>query len=317
MLNLSEKVKKATLCMTRQCWEQGMLAQALLETEDYKRLFLVVEDMVLRQSADGRLCNVENTPAVVDSAFCIEATLFAGKTLGNDKFTAAAEKNIEYLRKDAPRSTDGVLYHIQGTQDVWADSAAFMPGVLAMGGFPQEGVAKMRAILDRLFDKNTGLYFHMWDDSTGQYKKKVLWGVGNGWILIGLLRLYLHIPEELSDEKNWARVEFKRLLDLIIRYRTPANLFHDYLDDSTTFLETECAEMFAYAMYRGVVEGLIDKSYLTIADDIRLAVIAKVSDDGFVMDCASSPDFIRPGISVEGQAHFLMMEHLAKQFDHS
>ena len=26
------------------------------------------------------------------------------------------------------------------------------------------------------------------------------------------------------------------------------------------------------------------------------------------MDCASSPDFLHPGTSVEGQAHFLMME---------
>ena len=66
-----EKVLRAMLCMTRQCWEQGMAAQCLSELGREEELSLVVYDMVRRQSSDGRLCNIENTPAVTDSAFCI------------------------------------------------------------------------------------------------------------------------------------------------------------------------------------------------------------------------------------------------------
>lgn len=69
----AERVKNAMLCMTRQCWEQGIAAQAFWEMGNYDELELVVHDMMLRQSSDGRLCNVENTPAVTDSAFCIPA----------------------------------------------------------------------------------------------------------------------------------------------------------------------------------------------------------------------------------------------------
>jgi rhamnogalacturonyl hydrolase YesR len=273
----------------------------------------MVRDIVLRQSSDGRLCNIEDTPAVVDSSFSIESVIYTAKTQGKDNYARAVEKNIAYLLNDAPRSSGGILYHIDGTQEIWADSAAFMPGALAMTGHPQEGIKQMRGIMEVLKDKETGLYFHMWDDSVMNYKRKLLWGVGNTWILTGLLRLYKQIPSELSEDKNWAVTQFKLLLDTIVKYEAKSCLYYDILDDPESFLETECSEMVAYAIYRGVIEGMLDKSYLARADGIRAAVCEKVSYDGFVQDCASSPDFLKPGTSVEGQAHFLMMEYYAQQ----
>ena len=87
-----QKVLQAALCMTRQCWEQGMLSYALLEcgTEMKELLEMIVYDMVLRQSSDGRLCNVEDTPAVTDSAFCIPAVLAVGERTGNEEYVRAA-----------------------------------------------------------------------------------------------------------------------------------------------------------------------------------------------------------------------------------
>ena len=83
MTKIEIKIKNAMLCMTRQCWEQGIAAEALLETEDFDSLGIVVYDMVLRQSEDGRLCNVENTPAVTDSSFCIPPVFLYGKMVKN------------------------------------------------------------------------------------------------------------------------------------------------------------------------------------------------------------------------------------------
>ena len=56
MSKREEAVLRAALCMTRQCWEQGMLSYALMMCGQHEMLELVVHDMVLRQSADGRLC---------------------------------------------------------------------------------------------------------------------------------------------------------------------------------------------------------------------------------------------------------------------
>ena len=78
-----EKVKRAMLAMARQCWEQGVAAQAMLELGDMETMRLMARDCVVRQNADGRLCDVENTPAIVDPAVCVEPVLAAGRQLGD------------------------------------------------------------------------------------------------------------------------------------------------------------------------------------------------------------------------------------------
>ena len=50
-----ERVKHAMLCMARQCWEQGIAAQAMLECGDSDTMVQLARDCVVRQNADGRL----------------------------------------------------------------------------------------------------------------------------------------------------------------------------------------------------------------------------------------------------------------------
>lgn len=303
-----EAVKKAMLCMTRQCWEQGILAQALLEMEEYDLLELVVHDIVLRQSADGRLCNIESAPAVVDSSFNIMAVAAVAQRTGNEEYRAAAQRNVDYLLQDAPRSEQGMLYHMISGAEVWADSAAFMPAVLALYGHPAEAMRQMRDVCARLYDEKTGLYFHTWDDDAQKYLRQKLWSVGNGWILTGLLRLALCLPSEAKKEREETIDMFVRLLDNMLAHKTEGDMFHDILDDVGSFVETEGTEMVAYAIFKAVGHGLLPAEYLPSARAMRKAVQARVQANGLVTGCASSPDFTRPGTSVEGQAHYLMME---------
>lgn len=307
-ISTKHKAKTAMMCMTRQCWEQGIAAQALLEIRDDEDLALCVRDIVLRQSEDGRLCNIENTPAVTDSSFCIPATLAVGEKNRNGKYLEAVRKNIEYLRNEAPRTQDNVICHMLGTKEIWADSAAFLPYALSITGYPEDAMAQMRGLLRKLYDPESGLYYHKWDEKSREYQRKLFWGIGNGWILTGLLRLCLALPVQYEAERQELLTAFRSLLDVMLKYETENHLFHDVLDDSGTFEETEVSEMAAYAIFLAVREGLLDRTYLDRALKIREAVIAKVSDRGLLRDCASSPEFIKPGTSVEGQAHFLMME---------
>ncbi len=129
MSEYKEKVLRGMMCMTRQCWEDGIAAQALMEIGEEELLELVVYDMVLRQSSDGRLCNVENTPAVTDSAFCVPAVFAWAEKTGSEKYKESVDRNIKFFLKDAERGEDGTLYHMIHTQEVWADSAAYLPYV--------------------------------------------------------------------------------------------------------------------------------------------------------------------------------------------
>ena len=69
--------------------------------------------------------------------------------------------------------------------------------------------------------------------------------------------------------------------------------------------------MFAYSIYKMVLCKMVDERYLCAADRARRAVEARVDASGLLHSCAGSPDFEHEGTSVEGQAHFIMMEAAA------
>ena len=327
-----EKVKLSMLCMAKQCWEAGIAAQALWELSDMETLNIAVYDMVLRQSQDGRLCNVEDTPAVTDSAFCIpsvwalsEYNRTETENEGNwadtnealyraQDLKDAVQRNIDFLLYDADRASDGTLYHMRGTSDIWADSAAFLPFSMILLGHTREGLNQLGGITDRLFDPESALFFHMWNEEKGAHTRKVLWGIGNGWILTGTLRCYCELvrqyPEEAQygEEKEKLRHEFLRLLNIMVKYLSPHFLLRDVMDDPGSFEESEASAMLAYSIYRGFAAGLVDREMLATADKIRTSLIQKTDVHGIVRGAASSPHFIKPGTSAECQAHFLMME---------
>lgn len=234
-----------------------MLSYALLKAGHQDLLEMMVYDMVLRQSEDGRLCNVENTPAVTDSAFCIPAVLSEGKRTGRMEWVQAAHKNAVFLLHTAERTGDGILYHIQGTAEIWADSAAFLPYSLVLTGHPQEGCQQMRGILDRLYQKESGLYAHIWDENTGSFRDKNAWAVGNGWVLTGLLRTLTALPEEMVKEREDLAGCFQELLWYILSFQCEDGGFHDVLDDPGTYEESESTTMTACAIYRGIRDGIL------------------------------------------------------------
>lgn len=307
-----EKVKFAMLCMARQCWEQGVAAQALLECGDLEAMRLLARDCVVRQNPDGRLCDVEGTPALVDPAVCVEPVLAAERLRPGEGFAEAAARNVEYLLHDAPATTDGARYQLTGGEQVWADSMAMGPHVLMQCGHIDEGWRFYRAIRKRLLDERSGLYRHMWDEGAQRFARDSYWGVGIGWALIGLMRMTRALTDAGDPRATEASSDFRALVDAMLPWQGANGLFHDVLDHPETFEESESTEMFAYAIYKMVAWNLLDDTYLPHADLARQAVNARIDADGIVRGCAGSPTFDREGTSVEGQAHWIMMEVAAK-----
>ncbi len=308
-----EKVKRAMLAMTRQCWEQGVAAQAMLECGDMEMLCLMARDCVVRQNADGRLCDVENTPAIVDPAVCVESVLEAGRLMNDICMADAAMRNVAYLLHDAPATPDGARYHILGDEEIWADSMAMGPHVLMMAGYCDEGMAHYRAIERRLRDPATGLYRHKWHEGKQTFTRGMYWGVGNGWALVGLMRMTRAMLDAADSRADELAGDFTKLVDAMIPCQAENGLFHDVLDDDGTFYESETTEMFAYAIYNMVSWNQMEDRYLERADLARRAVAARVDVDGIVQGSSGSPSFEREGTSVEAQAHYIMMEAAARR----
>ncbi len=302
------KVMHAMLAMQRRAWEQGVAAQALLELGEFDWVVLLAKDAVVNQLKDGRLGLNEGNWAVADPASNGEPVLFAARLTGDESLKKAAERMLEYELYQAPRTRAGIIYHNQVENRIWVDAFYMLPPFLAVAGHPQEAVKQVAGYWKTLWDPEKKLLYHIWDEDKQAFERKLFWGVGNGWAAAGMARVIKALPGEMKEEKEMVAGYVRQLLDSCLTHQRPEGLFHDILDDPSTFVETNAAQMFSYTIYRGVKAGWLEHNYLNVADKIREAVYQKVDEFGLVQGVCGAPNFNRPGTATEGQAFFLLME---------
>ncbi|MDH7513041.1 MAG: glycoside hydrolase family 88 protein [Clostridiales bacterium] len=309
---LLEKVKLAMLTMQRDAWEQGVAAQAFLESGETELVILMAKEAVVRQVPDGRLAVISCWEGVTDPAANGEAVLFAADATGDPKFRKAASRMLEYLLERAPRTKEGVLYHVANKPQVWVDSLYMAPPFIALAGHPEEAVRQIEGVRRILWNPEKKLFSHNFDDGRGEFIRKDFWGVGNGWAAAGMARVIKVLPAGMADERRKLTGFVKEVIDGCLAHQRPDGLFHDFVDNPATFVETNLAQMLAYTIYRGVQGGWLDESYLKRADRMRRAARKKVDIQGYVQDVCGSPNFDSPGTATEGQAFFLLMEAAAR-----
>jgi len=308
-----ESVREALLCMQRNSWEQGVCAQAFLELKDDRMVVLCAHEALVRQQEDGRLGVMGGDTSVVDAAANGEAVLAAACLTGESRYADAAGKMLEWLLEKENRNPEGIIYHRTDARQVWVDSMYMAPPFLAAAGRYADSIAQIEGYRRILWNPDAGLFSHIWDDGRKAFERKSYWGVGNGWAITGMIRVTSFLPAGFTAQKErmigWAC----ETVIACLKYLRDDGLFHDVLDDDTTFVETNAAQMFAYAIFRLVAMKEMDRSFLDFAWSMREAVLKKVDRWGFVQGVCGSPRFDSAGTAAEGQAFFLMMEAAARQ----
>lgn len=310
--DLMLKAWEALKCIQRQCWEQGLASQAALAIGKPDEAIMMAHDCVLRQGGDGRLALIENTIAIGDPAASGAAVKYAFEITGQTKYKVALDKMTQYLLHDAPRSPDGAIYQLQDRNHVWIDSFGMVPPYLAMVGEPDAAMTHIRALIRLLWNEEKQLFSHMYDADHQKLERAAFWTSGNGWALFGMAHTILNLGSGYRAEKEYILYYFKQLAVSMREYQLPNGLMYDVIDDSNTFIETNGSQMYAYALYIGISQNWIDKSFLESANRVLLAARQKVDAYGFVQDAAGSPDFCRPGTSAEAQVFYLLMETTAQ-----
>jgi rhamnogalacturonyl hydrolase YesR len=244
----------------------------------------------------------------LDPAGTGEPVHAAGWLLEHPDLSEASERMQAYLLNDAPRAEDGTLYHMNDRAEVWVDSLYMAPPFLAITGHAAEAVRQINGIRKRLWNAETKLYSPIWDEAAGGLKRSEFWGVGNGWAAAGIMRVINALKDDMVKERLELTSHVQELLDGCIVHQHPDGLFHYIVDDPTTFVETNLAQMLAYTIYTGVKRTHLGTAYLPSADRMREAAHAKVDEYGLVRGVCGAPTFDHPGISPEGQAFFLLME---------
>ena len=85
-----------------------------------------------------------------------------------------------------------------------------------------------------------------------------------------------------------------------------AGLFHDIVDDPSTFEEVTLVAMLAYGALTGAADGWLPATYDEVGRSLLRTAAEHVGPDGLLRPACGSPLFDRPGISAEAQAWFLL-----------
>lgn len=304
-----EKAARALLAMQRHSWEQGTAMHAFLEMGDLETVKAMAFEAINRQPEDGRAAVIGVTDAVTDHLSIGEGLIKACELTGDSFLCEGREKLLHWALHEAPRSADGIIYHLSSTEEFWSDSFYMCPPYFAAEGLFEEALKQWNGYWDTLFDDGAKLLCHMWDDRAKNYSRRDHWGTGNGWALASIPRMLDYLPGERYQKERESLIERGMiLLDSLISYMSPAGYFHDVVDDPETFMETNLSQMTAYFIYRGIRNGWLADSYMPYADKMRGAANAKMNEWGFIADVCGAPSFDKPGYSPEGQAFYILME---------
>jgi rhamnogalacturonyl hydrolase YesR len=302
------------MAMQRRDWEQGILAQAMVEAGDRQRAILLTKAAIVLRTPDGRLgVVVSGSPTDPSMGGCAYAK--AAEWSGDAQMRQAVNGLLDWIRNGAPRNADGILYHVFGAPEMWSDGFNCAPPFLAAIGFQDEALAQIEGYRQRLWNPEKKLLAHIWDDGKRQFRDGNFWGGGNGWAAAGLARVLRSLPRERSQDRARLADFVQEIIDGCLQLQRPDGLFHDVVDQPATFVETNLAQMLAFTIYEGITAGWLSASYRQHADRMRAAARLKMDADGYVQGACRAPNFNRPGVSTEAQAFCIMMEATGGKLD--
>ena len=306
----SRRIKKAAtaaLAMQRRDWEQGILAEALVEAGDRRGAILLTRAAIVQRKPDGRLgVVVSGGPTDPTMGGCAYAR--AAEWTGDTRIQQAVDGLLAWIRNQAPRNAEGILYHVFGAPEMWSDGLNCAPPFLAAMGFHGEALAQIDGYRQRLWNPQKKLLAHIWDDGKRQFKDGNFWGGGNGWAAVGLARVLRTLPSERRQDRQRLAEFATEIVDGCIEHQRPDGLFHNVVDQPETFVETNLAQMLAFAVFEGVTAGWLPGSYLPHAERMRAAARLKMDADGYIQGACGAPNFDRPGNSTEAQSFCILME---------
>jgi len=236
------------------------------------------------------------------------AYALAAEWTGDPEIRQAVDGLLNWIRKAAPRNADGILYHVFRGPEMWSDGFNGAPPFLASMGFYDEALTQIEGYRKCLWNADKKLLAHVWDDQKKQLRDANLWGGGNGWAAAGLARLWRTLPADRREDRARIADFARQLIDGCLAYQRPDGLFHNVVDQPTSFVETNLAQMLTFAIYEGAAAGWLPASYRAHADQMRSAARLKMDSDGFVQGACGAPSFSSPGPSTEAQAFAIMME---------
>ncbi len=237
---------------------------------------------VSAQDGYGRLCSYVTAEeqlsagASLDSSNCAMGVLLAAfnekQVIGGNYiggyYMAAASRQLNFVLQSTRRASNGAISQRNAGLQTWSDSFYMASSIAMFGliyddqGLLQQAYDQMRLYRSVLLSNN-GLMAHIWDYDSNSFQDGNRWATGNGWAAAGMIRVLVSIIQSsYSSSMTTQRQDLFRwtasLLDNAYNFVDPGTgLFHNYIDDSSTFLDGAGSMILAYSTFRlaSLVQG--------------------------------------------------------------
>ncbi|VAX29196.1 hypothetical protein MNBD_IGNAVI01-320 [hydrothermal vent metagenome] len=208
----------------------------------------------------------------------------------DEKYIPLINEMAEYVSHGQARLSDGTLCRPEPVEmTVWADdmfmSAPMLLRVALINddkSMADDAVKQILNIHNYLWDEKAELHKHAWFDDVKE-QSQIFWSRANGWIIWAVTDALQFLPKE-SESYNKVMKIYNKIIRGIIKYQDTDGIWHQVLNNPTSFGETSGSAMFTMAIAAGVNNGWLDNSYKDHALKGWKAISRKISNDGIVKD---------------------------------
>lgn len=238
-----------------------------------------VDDVV---GDDGKIKGYRLKEYNIDEVTEGRSILLLYKETGEEKYKIAAQSLREQL-KTHPRTTENGFWHKEiYPNQMWLDGLYMgSPFYAEYGKIFNEPAAfddvinQIMLIKKHLYDPQTGLFFHAWDESKKQFwadketgLSKCFWGRGLGWYIMAMVDVLDYLPENHPGRDSVVLI-IQGLAEALKTYQDKeTGLWWQVLDQGKregNFFEASASSMFVYGLAKAVRMNYIDKKYLETA----------------------------------------------------
>jgi unsaturated rhamnogalacturonyl hydrolase len=267
-------------------YEQGVVLKGIegvwLSTGDGRYFSFIQKGMDNFVNADGSIRTYKAEDYNLDNINSGKILLLLYKVTGQDKYRKAAALLREQL-KNHPRTSDGGFWHKKiYPNQMWLDGLYMAEPFYAeyAATFHEQSafddIAKQFILMEsHARDPRTGLLYHGWDESKQQRwadpatgHSPNFWDRAMGWYAMALVDTLEFFPRTHPQRAELIAI-FNRLAKAVAKYQdTKTGLWYEVVDKGSekgNYLEASGSSMFVYALAKGVRDGYLPASYLSVA----------------------------------------------------
>ncbi len=194
----------------------------------------------------------------------IRYTLLAGKDKVGKRVMPIIERYIDHVYHRQYRLPDGTLARIRPHYNtVWLDDMYMGIPCLAWYGrltgrteFYDEAVRQIRLFRDKMWVPGQQLFRHGWVEEM-QTHPVFPWGRANGWAMLTLSEVLDVLPADHPGRPEVLEL-LRQHIEGLCRLQDKTGLWHQLVNDPSTYLETSATAIYTYCMAHAICEGWID-----------------------------------------------------------